>query len=106
MVHYEVTQCAAVGNEISVKSPSTAQKLLYKRFGGTAGFTVHAVIGAHHAADLAVDDSFFKGGEIGFKHILFGHGCVKRMTARLRPAVHSEVLGAGGSLYIARRRKF
>lgn len=77
MVPYDVTQRAAVGNEISVKSPSTAQKLLYKRFGGTAGFTVHAIICAHHAADLAVDDSFFKGGEIGFKHIFFGHACVK-----------------------------
>ncbi len=99
MLGMEISECPAVGNKMPLKAPVCPQNLLQGR-ASAAGLPVCPVIGSHHSLYLCFLYQLFKGGQIGFIHILFRCLRVKFMPEGFRAGMDCKVLRTGGCLQI------
>ena len=94
MVLVEIPDCPAVGYEIAVEAPFL--QLAHEEVAGAGCLAVDTVISAHDALHVGVFHQRLECRQIGFLQILGGRCRIKGMAQGLRPAVHGEMLGAGG----------
>ena len=79
MVLIDIVECTAVGNNIAVEAPITAENLFKKIRMSTARVTVGTVVSTHNARN-ACFYGFLKGGEICFVHIVHRCLCIKAVA--------------------------
>ena len=84
---------------MALEAPFFPQGVGQQGLAAAAGLAVGAVVGAHDGLDPGLPDQILEGGQVGLLHVLRACDGVELMAQRLRPAVHGEVLGAGGGLH-------
>jgi hypothetical protein len=91
----------AVGHDVAVEVPLAADGPGQEPRVGAGGDAVHAVVGAHDAADVALADAHLEGPEEGLGHVALRDARVVREPRLVVPVVHvvrGVVLAAGGGL--------
>ncbi len=98
----EIENGPAVGHHVSLETPLLSQYLSQEGRAGAAGFSVGAVVGAHHGLRTALHDAVAEGGKVGFPKVLHAHARVEMVTKGFRTAVRREMLRRGGQLEVLR----
>ena len=96
VVLMEIADRPAVRYEVSLEVPFIPE-FCHQRPVRAAGFSVRAIVGAHHRFNPGILDQSPESRQIGLFHVLRRGNRVKAVTLRFRPAVYGKVLGARGS---------
>ena len=70
VIDMEIPDGPAVTDYMPLESPFSAQGILQQRFAAAGRFSVDTVVGAHDGFHIRFLYGGFKGGQIGFSHIL------------------------------------
>ena len=92
----EVPDCPAVRYEMPFESPLSAE-FSHQVAAGAAGLVIGAVVCAHNGFDICFLHESPKCRKIRLFQILRRSDGVEAVAESLRPAVHGEMLGTGGS---------
>ena len=96
----EIADGPAVGGHMPLEGPLIAQNIHQQGLGAAGSLAVDAVVRAHDALHLGFLDCRFKGGQVGFLHVLRAGDRVKLMADGFRAGMYREVLGAGSDLQV------
>ncbi len=97
----KIIHSPAVAHHHAVEFPLVAQNLLKQTCIAATGLAVQTLVGAHHLCHMAVLHQRFKSRKVRFPEIAQRQRIdVHAVSAPLRPAVNSKMLGAGQQLFI------
>ena len=85
---------------MALEAPLFPEDVHQQRLGAAGRLAVDAVVRAHNGLHMGLLHRRFKGGQIGFLHVLGGGLRVELVADGLGAGVHGKVLGAGSGLDI------
>ena len=102
MPFMEILDCPAVGRNMPLEIPLSAQNVHKKGFAAAARFTVCAVVGPHDCFHPGFLYKCTKGRKVRFPQILLGNFGIKIVPLIFRARMDCEMLGAGSGAQIVR----
>jgi len=90
---HNVANRAAIGDNVTLEAPFAAQLILQQELIGAGGLAVNAVVGAHHAAGLALGNGGAKGGQIGVQLVVLAYGDIGAWRVLSGPLCTAKCLG-------------
>ncbi len=82
----------AVGNNVALKAPGSAQMIFQQQIVGAGWLAIDAVIRAHDRSGLRFDDRRPEGRQIGIFQVMGRYEYVGDVAGRFRPRVNGKVL--------------
>src|SRR3569833_1234942 len=98
----DVEYRAAIRNDIALKLPRTAERVLEQELVGAGRLSVGGVVGAHDGARMPLDDRRAESRQIRVLLVMATDVDVCEMARRLRPTVDGEMFRGGNGEVIAR----
>ena len=92
MICGNVSDCVAIGYDVSLETPLAPQLVLQQIFVCACRLPIDRVVGAHHRSSLSFDDSGAECGLIGVHLVVLADVHIGEVTRGLRPAMHGVVL--------------
>src|SRR6185437_188248 len=92
MIGGDISDRVAVRDHVSLEAPLTSQLILKQVLVCAGWLAVDRVVSAHHRPGLSFDDCSAEAGLVGVDLIVLAHINVGKVTCRLAPAVHREML--------------